>query len=621
MIELGSLVQSPSNNLGIGKVIALSNLNTTVEYFCSVGQRIQKTLPLTLLDRVKLQRQTRCYIWSESQELWTIGRIYNWDAYANKYQIDLPNNKTTLATEQEVYVRCNIPIENPIEILAMKGHETPYFHGKRLAFVNSLLEQRTISRGMTGLISANIELYSYQVEVIRRVLEDPIQRYLLADEVGLGKTIEAGAILRQYLLDEPQGRALVLVPQYLLEQWRQELEDKFYLSHFPNRVQLITVNRLHQVNSNDNFGFLIIDEAHHVAAMATSSEFVLWQCFENCKQLAHKSDRLLLLSATPVLNHEQDFLAMLHLLDPTTYQLDDLEGFRTRVEKRQEIGRVLLSFKEGAKPFVLKTKLSQLRNLFSDDTYLLNLADELQSHLQNQEASTTKQDKIVRAIRTHISDTYRLHRRMLRNRRAVVEDAIFDRNLIPKAEYDLDERSCQIHELIDEWRTVAPNQQYRRIFLLLFRASSTWLGLLKQVVQARLNSASNPGLIQELGADDVRILIETPKFTGEEEILQSLLKIIQQPSEDGDRLQLLEIILLYHLSEIFWAAIFSKDITKLLERVQQRLARPFPSDQLPKIIVFTSFVQTSSEIVRYLSRSFGERAIASSSTGIITRSS
>jgi len=625
VIDLGSLVRCLTtsrsasehhNHLGIGKVIELANLDATVEYFCSVGQRISKTIALNSLQPVKLPRQTRCYFWSESQERWFIGRIFDWDEYRHQYQIDLPDKHTILAGEREVYVRCHLPIADPIEILAMKGHETPYFHNKRSRFVQYLVEQRAVSRGMTGLISANIELFPHQVEVVRRILEDPIQRYLLADEVGLGKTIEAGVILRQYLLDEPQGRALVLVPPYLLKQWGQELEDKFYLSHFCDRVQLLAVDDLAGLTlDTDSVGFLIVDEAHHIAAMATSSEPAQQRCFETCKQLAHKSDRLLLLSATPVLNHERDFLAMLHLLDPTTYQLDDLEGFRARVQKRQEIGRVLLSFKEGAKPFVLKTKLGQLRNLFSEDKYLLNLADELQINLQNQEALVTERDKIVQAIRIHISDTYRLHRRMLRNRRATVEDVLFDRNAIPKAEYDLDERSYQIHELIDEWRTVAPKEHYSRIFLLIFRASSTWLGILKEVVESRLNSRTHPELIQEFGADDLRILIETPKFPGEEEILQSLLNILQQPSEDGDCLELLQIILLYHLSEIWGLQSYQKDPTQLLAKVQQRLDRPFKSDRLPKIVIFTSFVQTCSEIVRYLLNSFGETSIASHQFG------
>lgn len=604
-----------NNDLGIGKVIETSNFDAVVEYFCSIGQRIRKTLPLSSLEWVKLQRQTRCYLWSESQETWSLGRIFTWDEHSGKYQIDLPDRKTTFATEQEVYVRCDRPIEDPIETLAMKGHDTPYFHNQRLPFVRCLIEQRAVSRGMTGLISSNINLYPHQVEVVRRVLEDPIQRYLLADEVGLGKTIEAGAILRQYLLDEPHGRAVVLVPQYLLEQWRQELENKFYLSYFGERVQMLAVEDVNQVSLRGDLGFLIVDEAHHIAAMATSSEPLQRKCFEICKHLAHKSERLLLLSATPVLNHEQDFLAMLHLLDPTTYRLNDLEGFRERVQNRQEIGRVLLSFKEDANPFVLTTKLSQIRSLFAEDKYLLSLCEELAGCLQTQETSAINREQIIRAIRTHISDTYRLHRRMLRNRRASVEDVLFDRNATPRVEYDLDERSPDIHKLINEWRTVAPNGQYSRIFLLLFRASGTSFSVLKEVIEVRLNGVSHLGLVKEFGADDVRILIETSKFPGEQEILQSLLTILRQPSEDGDRVELLRMVLMNQLSVHFKIKAVRRNNSELLESILHRIHRLIPGDCLPKVVVFTSFVRTCKEIVRCLSDTFGEGAVASHQFG------
>ncbi|MEP6516371.1 protein DpdE [Microcoleus vaginatus] len=625
MIKLGWLVRSrsvsaeksPNNDLGIGKVIELSYSTATVEYFCSIGQRLEKTLPLTSLYRVQLPPQTRCYIQPESQDTWIIGRIFDWDEDKGQYRIDLPDKKIALVAEQEIYVRCNLPIDDPIETLAMKGQETPYFHDRRLAFVQCLIQQRAVSRGMTGLISANIDLYPHQVEVVRRVLEDPIQRYLLADEVGLGKTIEAGAILRQYLLDQPQGRAVVLVPQYLREQWLQELEHKFYVSDLDNRVQVLAVEDVDRVSPNADLGFLILDEAHHIAAMATSSDSIQRRRFQTCKHLAHKSDRLLLLSATPVLNHEQDFLAMLHLLDPITYQLDDLEGFRARVKNRQQIGRVLLSFKEKANPFVLKTNLNQLRNLFAEDKYLLNLVEESQNCLLSKETLPADRDRIVRSIRTHISDTYRLHRRMLRNRRDAVEDVIFARNVTPKVEYDLDERSPEIHELIDEWRTVAPNQQqYQQIFLLLFRASGTWLGILAQVLETRLSGISHSALIQEFGADNIRILTETPKFSGEEQILQSLLRIIQQPSEEGSRLELLKIVILYHLSETFKLQSYRSTLHKLLEQVQQQIRRPISGTRLPKIVIFTSFAQTGAEIFRCLSDTFGQASVASHQLGL-----
>ncbi|MDF5734273.1 MULTISPECIES: protein DpdE [unclassified Nostoc] len=614
MIKLGLLVQSQNNYLGIGKVTEISDTNAIVEYFCSIGQRLQKTLPLNSLSQVKLEPQARCYVKSQTQDKWLVGRIFIWDEDTEMYQIDLPDKKTAIVTEEEIYVRCNLPNTDPIQTLAMKGHETPYFHDKRLAFVKSLIQQRAVSRGMTGLISANINLFPHQVEVVRRVLEDPIQRYLLADEVGLGKTIEAGAILRQFLLDEPKKGAVVIVPQYLLKQWQTELENKFYISHFPKRVAVLAVEDIHKINLKAKIGCLILDEAHHIAAMATSKDAAVRQRFETCKNIAHKSDRLLLLSATPVLNHEQDFLAMLHLLDPTTYKLDDLAGFRAKVESRQQIGKLLLSFKEGAEPLVLKSNLQQLRNLFAEDKYLLKLADDLENCLQT---NSTEQEQIVQAIRVHVSDIYRLHRRMLRNRRAAVEDVIFDRNFTPKEEYDLDERSLDIHELINQWRSVAPHEkQYQRIFLLLFLASGTWLGIFEQVIAARLTGKPDSKLIQEFKEDDIHLLTTTPKFVGEEEILQSLLKIIRQPQEDGERTENLKTVLLNQLGIYFKIpANIRKNQNEFITRIQQRIKRPITGDILPKFIVFTSFVQTCAEIVRYLSNIFGVETVASHQFG------
>ncbi|MBD2612399.1 helicase [Nostoc punctiforme FACHB-252] len=614
MIRVGLLVQSQNNYLGIGKVAEISETNATVEYFCSLGQRLQKTLPLSSLSQVRLEPQARCYIKSENQDKWIIGRIFAWDEDTEEYQVDLPDKKTAILTEEEIYVRCNLPNTDPIETLAMKGHETPYFHDKRLAFVKSLIQQRAVSRGMTGLISANINLYPHQVEVVRRVLEDPIQRYILADEVGLGKTIEAGAILRQFLLDEPKKGAVVIVPQYLLQQWRTELENKFYISHFPKRVAVLAIEDVHKINLRAKIGCLILDEAHHIAAMATSKDAAVRQRFETCKELAHKSDRLLLLSANPVVNHEQDFLAMLHLLDPTTYRLQDLAGFRAKVASSQQIGKVLLALREDAKPVVLKNNLQELRKLFPEDKYLLNLADDLENSL---EENTAEPNQIVQTIRSHVSDTYRLYRRMLRNRRAAVEDVIFDRNFTPKEEYDLDERSLDIHEFINQWRSVAPKEkQYQRIFLLLFLAAGTWLGILEQVITSRLTGKPHVKLSQEFKEDDIRLLTTTPKFSGEEEILQSIFKIVRQPMEDGERKENLRKVLLNQLGTYFKIpANVRRNQKEFLTRIQQRIKRPIAGDIFPKFIIFTSFAQSCAEIVRYLSDTFGTQAVVSHQFG------
>jgi ATP-dependent helicase HepA len=615
MIDVGSLVRSPRNDLGVGKVVEVSRTDALIEYFCSVKNRIRKTVPLSLLQEARLQRQTRCYLWSTSQERWIIGRVYDWDEDKLEYEIDLPDSQSLQAVESELYVRCNIPIADPIDILAVKGQETPYFHDRRLAFVQSAIEQRAVSRGMTGLISANIDLYPHQVEVVRRVLEDPIVRYLLADEPGLGKTVEAGTILRQFLLDEPNGRAVVLVPKYLLEQWRQELENKFYLSHFADRVQLVAVSDINQISRNANLDFLIVDEAHDVAAMAHSSDRTQQQSFELCQKLAQKSKNVLLLSATPVLGREQDFLTMLHLLDPTTYRLDDLESFKEQVQNRRKIGRALLDFRENAKPAVLQTKLAQLRTLFAKDDYLIGLASELESCLKIEEP--TEQARLVRTIRTHVSDTYRLHRRILRNRRDAVEDVIFDRDAVPKAEYDLnDEQWSAIHSILDKWRTVAPkSSEYQRIFLLFFRASGTWLSVLERVVKARLQKKSTPELDREFGQNDTAMLTKTALFAEEREILETLLNTLEKPQEGADRLSLLRIAILRFLAVALKVPReYHSNPRDLLSRIQQQIKRPIPGERFPKIVIFTSFTVTCKEIAENLAKIFGKNAIASHDT-------
>src|SRR5205085_2931679 len=74
--------------------------------------------------------------------------------------------------------------------------------------------------------------------------------------------------------------------------------------------------------------------------------------YEAARQLAHQVPRILLLSATPALHREHDLLAMLHLLDPDTYPLEDLEAFEKRVQGREQIGELLLALRPGAPEFL-----------------------------------------------------------------------------------------------------------------------------------------------------------------------------------------------------------------------------------------------------------------------------
>ena len=211
--------------------------------------------------------------------------------------------------------------------------------------------QRAAFGGLTGLASAAVELLEHQVTVIRRVLADPTERYLLADEVGLGKTIEAGILIRQHTIDHPNdAKVLVIVPEHLLSQWKDELQNKFFLSR--SRVELVTEAALltGELASTDRT-MLVVDEAHRTAQRAFSGDPRERHAYEELRSLSRSTPRLLLLSGTPVLHQEDGFLAMLHLLDPDAYPLDDRDAFRQRVSERQSVAEATADLMDDASSY------------------------------------------------------------------------------------------------------------------------------------------------------------------------------------------------------------------------------------------------------------------------------
>lgn len=597
---IGTLVASTNNHLGIGKVAAMDGDSATVEYFESIGRRSRLDLPLSSLRRVRLAPQQRCYLQDGEPGRWIAGRIGN--KVDSEYEVLFPDKGARYVEERAIYVRCAGPLVDPVETLAAYGHETAFFHLHRSGFVRSLLRQRASSRGLTGLLSSRIGILPHQVEVVRRVLEDPVQRYLLADEVGLGKTIEAGIVLRQFLLDEPRGRALIVTPPFLVEQWREELEDKFRVSQFGDRVRLVGADAIDGLAPDAEVGLLIVDEAHHLAALAGVHDPGERESFGRLAALAHGTDRLLLLSATPALNHEHDFLAMLHLLDPAAYRLDDLDSFRHRVQQRQEIGRLLLPLMEGAPSFVLKRTAERLRAAFPGDADLEGLIQRLLGTIAVPGPDPVGRDEAVRAIRGHVGETYRLHRRMLRSRRSTAADGALAGRRNPEvfgqvvSEFDLDDEGEALHGLLDEWRVAAlaaipaaaseerdvVHAQLTGLYRILFECAGTWPQVLGAVSQARLARHVPEGCAMDLEAGAAEAVASIPLFPGEEEILGAMVRAAAEPGSGG-RLGLLE---------------------QLLAPSARR------AGSRETFVVFTSFPSASREIVRHLSDRLGTASVA-----------
>lgn len=403
-------------SLGIGKLISRTGQRCSVEFFdAPVSEPKIVDLDGAEIEEVRLAEQTRIYHFNDDMGAWEIGRLL--DDQGDKQFIKFPNGVSRRLMVSDVFVRSGRPILDPTAFLAAKISETPRFADGRSKFVRSIITQRAAAMGMSAVTSSAVELEAHQIEVVRRVLQDPVQRYLLADEVGLGKTIEAGILVRQHVIDTGNlASVLVVAPDVLVEQWRSELGSKFFLGHCLDKtVHVAALGDGARIRSLlDAATMLVVDEAHHLTDRRSMTDQNL---YGDIAAAARGIERILLLSATPALHNERGFLEMLHLLDPDTYALDDEEGFRSRIEKRQALAEIVAGLTPENALF-LDSTLDRLAELFPHDEMLAEQTKQLRA--VSDTMPSEDDPRLVEAVglvRSHLSESYRLHRRILRHRR------------------------------------------------------------------------------------------------------------------------------------------------------------------------------------------------------------
>jgi ATP-dependent helicase HepA len=412
---LSKLVLVHTESRFFGKVVAESSDSVDVEFFLSVADREVLQFPKREVSHLYLPAQTRVFVETPPYG-WRVGRVV--DRYESgpgtySYTLKFPNDVVAELPEVDCFVRCLDRYADPSRILAAHCIETQFFADRRRQALRTLRRLRSAAQGLTGIISAAIELLPHQLATVRRVATDRHQRYLLADEVGLGKTIEAGLIIRQLLLDRPTLRVQVWVPAVLVNQWQDELESKCLLSK--ERVGVRAHEDLNDFDCADAPDLLVVDEAHRLIASHPAPQVA--EAFRQIQLMASRAPRLLLLSAIPPLGEEAQLLALLNLLDPVSYPLANLEEFRRRVEDRQLIGRLLLAMRPGAAPFLLRQQATRAREMFPRDTVVQEEASRVLESGDDQR----ERDAATAALRDHIANTYRIHQRMIRARRVDVE--------------------------------------------------------------------------------------------------------------------------------------------------------------------------------------------------------
>lgn len=265
---------------------------------------------------------------------------------------------------------------------------------------------------------SGVNIEAYQLEPLRRALGAPRTNLLLADDVGLGKTIEAGLVIQELLLRHRARTAVIVCPPSLSLKWQDEMRDKFGLDFvIVNSDLMVQVRRTHGLHANPflmyprvivsmawlpqvraqrllrdvyaqatnpksgkryAFDILVVDEAHHVAPSSPSAiaggrgYAVDTQRTIAVRQLADKCEHRLFLSATPHNGHPESFTALLEMIDSRRFSrgalLDPvaLKDITIRRLKRDLAGRGFKNRVVEALPFTPRDDEQEMFSLLDD---------------------------------------------------------------------------------------------------------------------------------------------------------------------------------------------------------------------------------------------------------------
>jgi ERCC4-related helicase len=262
---------------------------------------------------------------------------------------DAQGEELRLVLDSEIDV---VQVEDDLwKQIALEGSDNPEVLGAHLRAVTWRSATAADRELFQAPFRAGIRLEPYQLLPLSKALKLPRVNLLIADDVGLGKTVEAGLVLREMLLRRRVDYVVVSAPAAMTGQWQDELTQKFGLNFtIIDREYLAAIRRSqgfsanpwragsrfiisHSLLSDETYAnglkdalgefrpraMLILDEAHHAApasgvAYATDSQFT-----RAVRGLAARFEHRLFLSATPHNGHSNSFSSLLELLDPQRF--------------------------------------------------------------------------------------------------------------------------------------------------------------------------------------------------------------------------------------------------------------------------------------------------------------
>ncbi|HEO8419784.1 TPA: DEAD/DEAH box helicase family protein [Yersinia enterocolitica] len=348
--------------------------------------------------------------------------------------------------ESQVIIVCETEIEaplqsariDPVQQLLQYEFQNPkwYLNRNVVSSFTNILDNSPI--GFETLVGARAYLFPHQIDTIMRASRQSPCRLMLADEVGLGKTIEALIIANTLSRTKKNFKTLVIVPTTLMNQWKNEFDIKLWLSAEMNDGKSeITSNHViipledmkkpqYKTLLNQDWDLAIIDEVHKVI----KDEGI----YDNIYSLSQRIANLLILTATPIISRRTEYLNLLKLLKPQTYGDMSSEQFDVLVEKNNKIKEHVCEIRNMLEEYyesnsedqgLLEDIVDELAEIddYLDDDYFHYGFDSID--IENEEQSLV----MFHTLLGYIAEYYQIDRDIIRHRREELKNNFSNRSL------------------------------------------------------------------------------------------------------------------------------------------------------------------------------------------------
>lgn len=440
-LVVGSLVEGAGFFNGIGKILTISTVDNSaiVGFFTSPLTPYDKKLEVKgtdLIGKKRLFEKTIVYVKFGPTLRWRMG-FYDGERPGDKHLIYFHQGESEIFDIEELFVPNFLENDSfPVSRFLAAQAITSYKHYvNRTNFVTSYIEQRAACKSISSLMSSAVNLEIHQLSVVLQVLNDSNQKYLLGDEVGLGKTIEVGFLIREHILElKDNACVLVITPASLISQWKEELTLKFHLEDVlgdeleeDQKVFVCDYFDLPLFDVSENKPtMVVIDEGHNLADLAWDNDsFVNYQKIVTFCSKARSS---VILSGTPIAGNAKSFLAMLHCLNPENYKISEegIVDFNKKVSERERFSGIYTAISPESDDFTLAGIIDELESLDLGDVELTSLIERLKPEIDyfNKNKDKEKRSSTIHELKKHFGEKYRLFQRFIRNRRGSKNSSI-----------------------------------------------------------------------------------------------------------------------------------------------------------------------------------------------------